>query len=106
MIGVGLYSCSSDDKPSPLSKIICAWPRLRFRFFGLGTGVMRSDRRRLPMILLVGWPSASNSQCQPGESEGELRIGRSRNEFVVPLGRPLLQVPIRSFCLDAQYAGL
>jgi hypothetical protein len=39
----------------------------RFRFFGLGTGVIRSDRRRLSMIRLVGWPSASSSQWRPGK---------------------------------------
>ena len=39
----------------------------------------RSDRRRASMRRLVGCPSASSSQCRPGYSYGELRIGRSKN---------------------------
>ena len=33
-----------------------------------GTGVINADRRRVSMIWLAGWPSASNSQCRSGKS--------------------------------------
>ena len=45
MMGVGLYSCSAVDRPSPLPNTISIWPGFRRRFLGLGTGVMRSERR-------------------------------------------------------------
>lgn len=50
------------------ANIICAWPRARRRFLGFGTGVIRSERRRVSMMRLVGCPSASNSQCRPGKA--------------------------------------
>ena len=38
----------------------------RRRFFGFGTGVISSDRRRTSRMRLVGCPSGSSSQCLAG----------------------------------------
>ena len=67
MIGVGLYSCSSEESPSPAPRTICVWPRSAARrFFGLGTGVIRSERRRPSTTRVVGCPSVSSSQWRRG----------------------------------------
>ncbi len=48
MMGVGLYSCVSDERSSPAPKTMEIWsplvPPLRLR--GLGTGVMNDEGRR------------------------------------------------------------
>jgi len=70
MMGVGLYSCSTVERPSPAPSIISAWsalrPRARRRLLGFGTGVISAERRRASMIRLVGCPSSSSSQWRAG----------------------------------------
>ena len=63
MIEVGSYCCCSVERPWSAWKARSRWPWPRLRFFGLGTGVMNSARRRLGISSLVGWPSPSSSQC-------------------------------------------
>ena len=46
MIGVGLYSCSSDDRPVVIAEDELAVLAFVFRLRGFGTGVMSSDLRR------------------------------------------------------------
>jgi hypothetical protein len=54
MIGVGLYSCSRVDSPSPVLRPNSPWPDALRRFCGFGTGVISSERRRDSMMRLVG----------------------------------------------------
>jgi hypothetical protein len=46
MIGVGLYSCSTEDRPSATLNARLPCRALAFSFLGLGTGVRSSERRR------------------------------------------------------------
>jgi hypothetical protein len=68
MIGVGLYSCSAVEISSAPPRTISSWSCDRRRFFDFGTGVMNLEPRRLSTMRLVGWLSASSSQCRLGQA--------------------------------------
>ena len=80
----GVVFLLADERPSSSPKTNPCCSALFFRFRGLGTGVMSSERRR-PCTggRSRGWPSLSKAWWSLGTSYGELSMGRSKNDSVI-----------------------